>query len=103
MRTRRAGEELRAERMKPLILIVDDEDALVEIVRYNLERGGFEVTAAHDGEEALTSIAERTPDLVVLDWMLPHVSGIEVCRQIRRLGGTQPIPIIMLTARSNET
>jgi two-component system, OmpR family, phosphate regulon response regulator PhoB len=87
--------------MKPLILIVDDEDSLVEILRYNLERAGFEVTAARDGEEALTLIAERAPDLVVLDWMLPHLSGIEVCRQIRR-GGARAIPIIMLTARSEE-
>lgn len=87
--------------MKPLILIVDDEDALVEILRYNLERAGFEVMAARDGEEALILINERAPDLVVLDWMLPHLSGIEVCRQIRRSGG-QAIPIIMLTARSEE-
>jgi two-component system, OmpR family, phosphate regulon response regulator PhoB len=87
--------------MKPLILIVDDEDSLVEILRYNLERAGFEVTAARDGEEALTLIAERAPDLVVLDCMLPHLSGIEVCRQIRR-GGARAIPIIMLTARSEE-
>jgi two-component system, OmpR family, phosphate regulon response regulator PhoB len=87
--------------MKPLILIVDDEDALVEILRYNLERSGFDVAAARDGEEALMLVAERAPDLVVLDWMLPHLSGIEVCRQIRR-GGAQAIPIIMLTARSEE-
>jgi two-component system phosphate regulon response regulator PhoB len=87
--------------MKPLILIVDDEDSLVEILRYNLERAGFEVASARDGEEALTLIAERTPDLVVLDWMLPHISGIEVCRQIRR-SGARSIPIIMLTARSEE-
>jgi two-component system phosphate regulon response regulator PhoB len=89
--------------MKPLILIVDDEDSLLEIVRYNLERAGFEAATAHDGEEALTAISERIPDLVVLDWMLPHVSGIEVCRQIRRLGGARSIPVIMLTARSDET
>jgi two-component system phosphate regulon response regulator PhoB len=89
--------------MKPLILIVDDEDALLEIVRYNLERAGFDVATAHDGEEALTAISERIPDLVVLDWMLPHVSGIEVCRQIRRLGGNTAIPVIMLTARSDES
>jgi two-component system phosphate regulon response regulator PhoB len=88
--------------MKPLILIVDDEDSLVEILRYNLERSGFEVASARDGEEALTLVAERTPDLVVLDWMLPHLSGIEVCRQIRRSGGVRTIPIIMLTARSEE-
>ena len=88
--------------MKPLILIVDDEDALVEILRYNLERASFEVASARDGEEALMLIAERAPDLVVLDWMLPHLSGIEVCRQIRRGDGTQAIPIIMLTARSEE-
>jgi two-component system phosphate regulon response regulator PhoB len=87
--------------MKPLILIVDDEESLVEILRYNLERAGFEVASARDGEEALMLIAEHTPDLVVLDWMLPHLSGIEVCRQIRR-NGAQAIPIIMLTARAEE-
>jgi two-component system phosphate regulon response regulator PhoB len=86
--------------MKPLILLVEDEDALVEILRYNLERAGFEVVSARDGEEALTLIAERPPDLVVLDWMLPHLSGIEVCRRLRRDDGA--IPVIMLTARAEE-
>jgi len=88
--------------MKPLVLIVEDEAPLVTLLRYNLEREGFEVAEASDGEEALLSIAERKPDAVLLDWMLPAVSGIEVCRQIRRATATRVLPIIMLTARTDE-
>ena len=86
----------------PSILIVEDEAALVTLLRYNLERAGFEVAEALDGENALTAIAERIPDLVLLDWMLPGVSGIEICRQLRRGAATRNLPIIMLTARSEE-
>ena len=86
----------------PSILIVEDEAALVTLLRYNLEQVGFEVTEALDGEEALTAIAERIPDLVLLDWMLPGVSGIEICRQLRRGASTRNLPVIMLTARSEE-
>lgn len=86
----------------PFILVVEDEAALVTLLRYNLERAGFEVAEALDGEEALTAIAERIPDLVLLDWMLPGVSGIEICRQLRRGAATRNLPIIMLTARSEE-
>jgi two-component system phosphate regulon response regulator PhoB len=88
--------------MKPLVLIVEDEAPLVTLLRYNLEREGFDVAEASDGEEALLSIAERKPDAVLLDWMLPAVSGIEVCRQIRRAAATRVLPIIMLTARTDE-
>jgi two-component system phosphate regulon response regulator PhoB len=88
--------------MKPLVLIVEDEAPLVTLLRYNLEREGFDVAEASDGEEALLSIAERKPDAVLLDWMLPAVSGIEVCRQIRRAAATRVMPIIMLTARTDE-
>jgi two-component system phosphate regulon response regulator PhoB len=88
--------------MKPLVLIVEDEAPLVTLLRYNLEREGFDVAEASDGEEALLSIAERQPDAVLLDWMLPAVSGIEVCRQIRRATATRVLPIIMLTARTDE-
>jgi two-component system phosphate regulon response regulator PhoB len=88
--------------MKPLILVVEDEAPLVTLLRYNLEGAGFEVADARDGEEALVSIAERKPDLILLDWMLPLVSGLEVCRQIRRKPDLRDIPIIMLTARGEE-
>lgn len=88
--------------MKPLILIVEDEAALVTMLRYNLEKEGYRVCEAGDGEEALTVVAERKPDLVVLDWMLPSLSGIEVCRQLRRKPNTRELPIIMLTARGEE-
>ena len=88
--------------MKPLVLIVEDEAPLVTMLRYNLEREGFAVDAAGDGEEALLRIAERKPDAVLLDWMLPLVSGLEVCRQIRRSPATRSLPVIMLTARVEE-
>jgi two-component system phosphate regulon response regulator PhoB len=88
--------------LKPLVLIVEDEAALVTMLRYNLEREGFAVCAASDGEEALVRIAERKPDVVLLDWMLPLVSGIEVCRQIRRAPASRTLPIVMLTARGEE-
>jgi two-component system phosphate regulon response regulator PhoB len=86
----------------PLILVVEDEAALVTLLRYNLEREGFRVAAARDGEEALLLAREQKPDLVLLDWMLPLLSGIEVCRQIRRMPELRQVPIIMLTARGEE-
>ena len=88
--------------MKPYILIVEDEAALLTLLRYNLEKGGFEVGEAVDGEEALLMVEERRPDLMVLDWMLPTLSGIEVCRRIRRRPDVRPLPIVMLTARGEE-
>ena len=88
--------------MKPIILVVEDESALVSLLRYNLEKEGFEVLEATDGEEALLVMSERQPDLVLLDWMLPKLSGIEVCRQMRRRSETRNTPVIMLTARGEE-
>src|SRR5690606_29048860 len=88
--------------MKPLILIVEDEPSLVELLRYNLEKADFEVQTARDGDEALVAIDERRPDLVLLDWMLPMTSGLEVCRRIRRQPETRDLPIVMLTARGEE-
>lgn len=88
--------------LKPLVLIVEDEDALVTLLRYNLEREGFRTAIAHDGEEALVLVKEETPDAILLDWMLPLTSGIEVCRQLRRQPATREVPVIMLTARGEE-
>jgi two-component system phosphate regulon response regulator PhoB len=88
--------------MKPLVLIVEDEAPLVTMLRYNLEREGFAVEAAADGEEALLRIAERPPDAILLDWMLPLVSGLEVCRRLRRAPATRAMPVIMLTAKGEE-
>ena len=88
--------------IKPRVLIVEDETALVELLRYNLEQSGFRVSVAYDGEEALASVQEDVPDLILLDWMLPLMSGIEVCRQLRRQTSTANLPIIMLTARGEE-
>ena len=88
--------------MTPLILIVEDEADLVTLLRYNLESEGFRVAEASNGEEALVLIQEERPDLILLDWMLPMLSGIEVCRQLRRRPQTADVPIIMLTARGEE-
>jgi len=87
----------------PLILIVEDQEALVTMLRYNLEGAGFRVNTAGDGEEALVVAEEEVPDLILLDWMLPLMSGIEVCRQLRSKPDTRSAPIIMLTARGEET
>ena len=84
------------------VLIVEDEEALATLLEYNLNKEKFEVTLAGDGEEALLKIEESAPDVVILDWMLPNISGIEVCRRIRSKAETRNIPIIMLTARSEE-
>ena len=88
--------------MGPSILIIEDEEAIVTLLRYNLEREGFQVAVARDGEEGLAALSERPPDLAVVDWMLPYVSGLELCRQIRRRPETRHLPIIMLTARGEE-
>lgn len=84
------------------ILVVEDEQAIGELLQYNLEREGFSVQLAADGEEAMVAVAEWKPDLILLDWMLPEVSGIELCRQLQVRRETREIPIIMLTARSEE-
>ena len=88
--------------MNPLILVVEDEPALATLLRYNLEKEGFSVAEAHDGEEALLQLSERTPDAVLLDWMLPQVSGLEICRRIRRTPQWRALPVIMLTAKGEE-
>lgn len=88
--------------VKPLILIVEDEADIVTLLRYNLEKEGFRVIAAGDGEEALLLAGEQSPNLMLLDWMLPLMSGLEVCRQLRRNPKTRDIPVIMLTARGEE-
>ena len=89
--------------MTPYVLVVEDEDALATLLHYNLDKEGYVVGVAGDGEEALTMASERAPDLVILDWMLPKVSGIEVCRRLRGRSETRNVPIIMLTARGEET
>jgi two-component system, OmpR family, phosphate regulon response regulator PhoB len=88
--------------VKPLILVVEDEPPLQKLLAYNLAAAGFEVAQAHDGEEAVVMLDERTPDLVLLDWMLPQLSGLELCRRLRRRQATAHVPIIMLTARGEE-
>ncbi|RAI58242.1 phosphate regulon transcriptional regulator PhoB [Roseicella frigidaeris] len=87
---------------RPTILVVEDEVPLLTLLRYNLEKQGFRVEEAADGQEALLRIAEAKPDLVLLDWMLPQLSGLEVCRQIRRRPATRDLPIIMVTARTEQ-
>lgn len=88
--------------VQPSVLIVEDEPAQREVLSYNLAAEGFRVAAVGDGEEALLMVAEETPDLIVLDWMLPSVSGIEVCRRLKSRVETRNVPIIMLSARSEE-
>ena len=88
--------------MTPQVLVVEDEADLVELLRYNLEAEHFSVATAEDSEEAMLRIAENTPDIILLDWMLPGTSGIEICRRIRARQDTARIPIIMLTARGEE-
>jgi two-component system phosphate regulon response regulator PhoB len=89
--------------LRPTILIVEDEDALATLLQYNLEKEGYAVVVAEDGDEAMVSVDEKLPDLIVLDWMLPKVSGIEVCRRLRQRPETRNLPIIMLTARGEES
>lgn len=86
----------------PVVLLVEDESAQREVLTYNLEAEGFTVAVAVSGDEALLMVQEESPDLILLDWMLPNVSGIEVCRQIKARPETRSIPVIMLSARSEE-
>ena len=88
---------------KSHVLIVEDEAALVTMLRYNLESEGYRVSEAVDGEEAILLVIEEPPDLILLDWMLPSLSGIEVCRRIRRNESARDVPIIMLTARGEDS
>ena len=87
---------------QPNILLVEDEPAQREVLAYNLEAEGFAVTRAENGEEAMVLVAENPPDLVILDWMMPLMSGLEVCRQLKTRAATRAIPVIMLSARSEE-
>ena len=88
--------------MTAKVLIVEDEAALVELMRYNLEAEGYAVRHTGRGDEAELMVAEEQPDLVLLDWMLPDVSGIEICRRIRARPDSRNVPVLMLTARGEE-
>jgi two-component system phosphate regulon response regulator PhoB len=87
---------------QPRVLVVEDEPAQREVLAYNLEAEGFAVSRAENGEEALILVEETSPDVIVLDWMMPNLSGIEVCRRLKIKSETRGIPIIMLSARSEE-
>ncbi|MCA3440604.1 MAG: phosphate regulon transcriptional regulator PhoB [Rhodobacter sp.] len=87
---------------QPCVLVVEDEPAQREVLSYNFEAEGFRVAQASNGEEALMLVEEAAPDVIVLDWMLPNVSGIEVCRRLKMRPETRGVPIIMLSARSEE-
>jgi len=87
---------------EPTVLVVEDEPAQREVLAYNIRAEGFQVVTAEAGDEALVVVRETPPDVIILDWMLPHVSGIEVCRQLKSVVETSRIPIIMLSARSEE-
>src|SRR6186997_3197087 len=89
--------------MGPRIMVVEDEEALTTLLRYNLDAEGYDVETVGRGDDADTRLKERVPDLVVLDWMLPGLSGIELCRRLRSRTATAQLPIIMLTARGEET
>jgi two-component system phosphate regulon response regulator PhoB len=89
--------------MNARILVVEDEEALTTLLRYNFDAAGYEVETVGRGDDADTQLKERVPDLVVLDWMLPGLSGIELCRRLRSRPDTKQLPIIMLTARSGES
>ena len=91
-----------AGRDQPSVLLVEDEPAQREVLAYNLEAEGFFVSSADNGEDALLLVDEISPDIIVLDWMMPNVSGIEVCRRLKSRADTRSIPIIMLSARSEE-
>lgn len=88
--------------MKNRILLVEDEADILEMVRYNLEQAGFEVVPAEDGETAIRAVREEHPSLIVLDLMLPGIDGLEVCKLLKQDAGTRDIPVLMLTARSEE-
>jgi two-component system phosphate regulon response regulator PhoB len=88
---------------KPLLLLVEDDRALADLLTWHFTREGYEIVRTADGDEALVLADERTPDLVILDWMIEGVTGIEVCRRLRRRSSTAQVPIIMLTARGEES
>lgn len=92
-----------AEEMAPHVLVVEDEAAIAELIRYNLAADGFRITVSATGEDAEVLLTEDSFDLVVLDWMLPGISGLELCRRLRRREATRGVPVLMLTARGEES
>ncbi|UTW54146.1 phosphate regulon transcriptional regulator PhoB [Kordiimonas sp. SCSIO 12610] len=88
--------------MKTQVLLIEDDISITELVRYNLEKADFTIETAKDGEEGLILATDQTPDVILLDWMLPNLSGLEICRRLRRNNKTANVPIIMLTARADE-
>ncbi len=84
------------------ILVVDDEEDILELVRYNFDRNGYQIETATSAEEALAKIRRKTPDLIILDLMLPDIDGLEVCKRLKRDTKTQHVPILILTAKSEE-
>ncbi len=88
--------------MKPFVLVVEDEESISTLLQYNLEKEGYEVEVVDDGEEAIDAVYDRKPDMILLDWMLPSMSGVDVCRTLRKMEDMRDIPIIMLTARGEE-
>lgn len=88
--------------MNTRVLVVEDDENIAELIRYNLESNGYNVDQEFDGEDAMFAATENIPDIILLDWMLPSISGIEICRRLRRHANTKNIPIIMLTARTEE-
>ncbi len=87
---------------QPMVLVIEDEPAQREVLAYNLQAEGYGVTHAETGDEALIAVEEAQPDVIILDWMLPGVSGIELCRRLKARNDTRAIPVIMLTARAEE-
>lgn len=89
--------------LKPTILVIEDEESIATLIEYNLDKEGFRVITANDGAEGLELIKNQAPDLVLLDWMLPSISGIEICERLRKTPETASLPIIMITARGEES
>lgn len=94
---------IRTPMARPRVLIIEDERALTDVLTYNLQREGYEVVVAHDGQEGLRKAQMQIPDVVILDLMLPKVDGLEVCRELRAGERTRSVPILMLTAKAEET
>jgi len=86
----------------PLVLVVEDEEAITIMLQYNLQNEGFEVLICHDGEEGLETALDKQPDIILLDWMLPSMAGVDVCANLRKHESTRATPVIMLTAKGEE-
>src|SRR4051794_650690 len=98
-----APRKVAAPMAKPRVLLIEDERGLTDVLTYNLQREGFEVLVAHDGQEGLRKAQMQLPDLIILDLMLPKLGGLEVCRELRAGERTRSVPILMLTAKAEET